>query len=664
MFFDNQLIDYVMSLIKKVIFVTIVYVFSMSCRHEITVKEVVSPTFIDRTEFRQIINKYSVNKRDSLKLKAAFFLVENLPYHYSPSIKIDSLLNVIFNVIESKRQRLYDRRAIGKMADSVFLDATSLGIKEYRLDSKVIDKETIINSIELAFSALESASWKGEISFETFCEYILPYKLNTEPQDDWRNILYKKNRKTLAKDSSLNSIDKFYTYHLTHTYNWLRDTKHWRHIRNNYPINNYSWIKLMSEGDCALRCKLVIYNLRAISIPATFDFIPSWGNSPYAEHSYVGLGNNKKQLPKLIDNTNNLGVLVDNLNTTMTSSLMPIFSLNELPQNLSIQYVKTIPKIYRQTWSPQKEMLDFIEKVPIKEIYTKLIKTNIIDVTSQYLRTTNVEISQNIFRTNRACYLAVFDLSGWKPVAFSTFNIFGRAYFNNIGGNILFMPVVANEGALQSIGNPFIVDNSGKKKELIPNFEQQINMHLIRKYPLFAYSARYVLPFKGAQIQGSMYPDFDEFDNLALITDYPFFEKEIKVENKVRYKYLRIMTTKRQKARLGIFEAFSEGDGKLEKVKGEISRKDGYLQMSFDNPSAISQINIWPRNDRNYVIAGNVYELFYWDSRWKSVGKIKASANYLDYSNIPSGTVYWLHCLTEGREERLFTYVDDAQIWW
>lgn len=86
--------------------------------------------------------------------------------------------------------------------------------------------------------------------------------------------------------------------------------------------------------------------------------------------------------------------------------------------------------------------------------------------------------------------------------------------------------------------------------------------------------------------------------------------------------------------------------------------------FDFGTPKTVTEIRFCPRNDTNGIIPGSEYELFYWDDEWISAGRQLATDYHLNYNNMPSGTMYWLRCHTEGREERIFTYENDIQIWW
>ena len=86
--------------------------------------------------------------------------------------------------------------------------------------------------------------------------------------------------------------------------------------------------------------------------------------------------------------------------------------------------------------------------------------------------------------------------------------------------------------------------------------------------------------------------------------------------------------------------------------------------MDFGQPIKIHTIGFAPRNDDNAINDKDLYELFYWDNTWKSLGKKRTKTDTLIYNNVPSGALLWLQNLTKGKEERPFTYEDSKQIWW
>ncbi len=570
-----------------------------------------------------------------------------------------------------------------KCLDSVYRAKNIFPLRFYTIaDSTYVSKYFLEKNEKLAIWTVEMARWKDEISTETFKEYILPYKLGDELADNWREILCRENQDLLREKPELNNLDSLYRYHMQKTYYSLSSENL---INRFYPVEtNYTWLKISGEGDCSDRCRYVIYHLRAAGIPATYDYIPAWGNRPKARHAYVGLANKKQQLSKLLENRNDTGNLVENLNAANISEFRPFFARNEIPSELTVQYEKTIPKVYRRTWGPQLPMQKIMDGVLPGQLYSKLIKDDIIDVTAQYMKTAGVNIWHTPFDEWKVAYLATFDISGWTPVSFSRFSWLGMARFKDMGKNILYLPMVCRNKKLLPLGNPFILDNDGGTEKLVCNYKKKVRMKLFRKFPLFSYTAAHVVDLKGCIISGSNDSRFESTERLAVIDHYPFFMEKIRINNPNKYRFIKIESPGGKKVRLSYLSCFSDSCGNpiryndIRYLRGELSGQyrnlfdddlssftvGRVLVMDLGIPRQLSEIHLCPRNDTNYIIPGNRYELFYWDQGWHSAGKKIAEDYFLEYGDVPSCTIYWLKCLTGGKEERIFTYENGKQIWW
>ncbi|OGC91495.1 MAG: hypothetical protein A2W25_00525 [candidate division Zixibacteria bacterium RBG_16_53_22] len=68
--------------------------------------------------------------------------------------------------------------------------------------------------------------------------------------------------------------------------------------------------------------------------------------------------------------------------------------------------------------------------------------------------------------------------------------------------------------------------------------------------------------------------------------------------------------------------------------------------------------------DTVFFEPGKEYELFFWDNCWRSLGKLQASGQPLNFASVPSGRLYWLVAEGSNRDERIFTIEDGKQVWW
>ncbi len=58
------------------------------------------------------------------------------------------------------------------------------------------------------------------------------------------------------------------------------------------------------------------------------------------------------------------------------------------------------------------------------------------------------------------------------------------------------------------------------------------------------------------------------------------------------------------------------------------------------------------RTAHNVLVPGDNYQLFYWANEWVSAGIQNAQYNFLEFSDIPAITLYWLRNLDHGEQEQ------------
>ena len=69
---------------KQFLFLLIlVYLFSGCRKNPVLLEEVLAYSGANRPELEKVIAHYARNPEDSLKLRAAVFLIENMPGHYA-----------------------------------------------------------------------------------------------------------------------------------------------------------------------------------------------------------------------------------------------------------------------------------------------------------------------------------------------------------------------------------------------------------------------------------------------------------------------------------------------------------------------------------------------------------------------------------------------------
>ena len=203
----------------------------------------------NRAELEKVLRYY---EGDSLKYRAAVFLIENMPYHFG-----------------------YDRND-RKIADCQTLRA-----------------DYLIENIELAFQVREKA-WNRDLPFADFCRYVLPYRCLYETPSKMRRQLMETylprldslRPKSIAKAARIIHAQ----FHLTFLAGAV--PKHYPSVEEIYQTRT---------GKCDGMLLLSTHILRAVGIPATIDYT-QWSHRDGSHFWGNVLNNNGEFLPYAPEN--------------------------------------------------------------------------------------------------------------------------------------------------------------------------------------------------------------------------------------------------------------------------------------------------------------------------------------------------------------------------
>lgn len=676
-------------------YLLIISILLFSCiRRGESEKNITSFTEFNDTNFKQVKQHFSKHPEDSLKLKAAEFLISYMPYHYSYYGEYIDSVNTVFTT-------LYDNSLnYPKIDDDLIAIQIKEHLSKYRqlitqktviTDDRAISPSYMIDNINLAFEIWNNSMQREQIPFNIFCEHILPYRIHQEQPDNWRSYLYDDYLDIAQKDPCLLHPDSFF-YHVSVKEN---STLRPMDYASKIPFDmNFSQMSQLKAGDCLVNTAYNVFRLRAAGIPATFDLITCWGNSSATEHALVGNALKNKQVPMLITNDNIFGP-AQNKVFAMPRKVDYNFTREDLPNHLYVQHVKTVHKVWRYQWSTDPDILNILITTPHQQIYSPILQPNLIDVSDEYINGSDVAVDLNSLASKyKIVYLAVFDRSSWEPVAYAVPSS-NKAEFYNMGKNIMYLPVVYDDNSCIPINNPFYIDENGTKIEIIgnENFKQQIS--LVRKYPYFSNIAERCYPLKNMRIEASHHKEFKDAKVLYHASSFPHDLTVIETNNTIPYRYIRFRFSDNKELRLCEVNLFHKTDSLRSQIEGKpffdnslnANKIQHKAQRAFDNSyltsfdintskvkwvgldlgdtaKIIDEIHFCPSTDANFIEPECDYELLYWDSGWVSLGVKKALSNRLVFDDVPCNCLFWLHCLTKGKEERIFTYKDGMQIWW
>jgi hypothetical protein len=373
-----------------------------------------------RGELEKAIDHFK-RSGDSLKLKAIYFLVSNMDIHYSENYYwVDSLGNKVsyneldypdfaasiqaFNSLKEKHKKLQPRPVVYKDIDTIQADF-------------------LIDNVERAFESWRANS-TAKISFIDFCEYVLPYRMSTEPLQNWRGA-YISRFNNLSAGTDKGSTD-------TLCLNIGREIKKWfTNIygieENKEPLPLLGSLQLLhrKKGACEDIADLAGLMLRANGYAASIDYIPAWSTAS-------GLHFLNYTYPTKVAKTH-------------FDAAEPAFvdTLSREPA-----------KVVRTTYSRQKEVAArFADTSQIPEGFMR--SQNYKDVTQEYWITQNVQT--RLFPVKGAqpplAFASVFNYLQWRPVWWGRVDN-NTTVFTNMTRGAVYLPMYYLKGRLIPAGWP------------------------------------------------------------------------------------------------------------------------------------------------------------------------------------------------------------------
>jgi hypothetical protein len=664
-----------------------------SCQNKGGITEALSLAGKNEAELKKVLEHYA-SPADSLKLKAAQFLIVNMPGHngyYGNAInKFSNIFSIIDTQTYIRGSLSNDEKAhIGDSVISIYGNP-DLSVPEAIEDNKLVSANYLIVNIDYAFKAWKKAPWCKDVSFNDFCEYILPYRIRSEQVQYWRPAFYRDYTKMAKAAPDVHQIQSVYKYMND---NLNSETNFTVFFNKYFPFTqSISDVIKGKIGGCETTTFYSATAMRSAGLPVSVDYIPHWG-STNSRHYMVHLINRKNK-PELISNENvqqSTWNIVDF--SSEYSESRHKFTKDELPFGMTVQYVKTIPKIYRFNFSSVPELRYLNDNFPKESIAPEFRKINLKDVTDEYIHCGfNMVTLGPGFDNYKQVYLCVFDINGWQPVAVSNITSH-RAIFDKLGFNTVYLSAVYNNGTFIPTSSPFYIDSLNIAREFKPEAHQRQNFKIVRKSPLYSYSAYHTELLKGGRFEGANTADFAKPTVLYSINTYPFYMNEVKVDVNQTFRYLRYVAPAGGgweadniaevqfydnaaskplagdfigKAGISGHEIKKAFDNDMNSFYQNAFNKNGWIGIDLGkhNEKKVTMIRFCPRNDTNCIMPHNTYELFYWDNKWISLGLQTANGYELKYTAMPENCLFWLRCKSGGTEERIFTIENGKQVWW
>lgn len=645
----------------------------------------------NRQEIEKVLQYYT-SPGDSLKYKAAVFLIKNSLYHfgyYSGKFeRYDAVWDSMYARYQYKSfsKHKHTNRVIRKKLFQQILDLCRERLGEVtshdfgaKLDIEELSAEFLIENIEYAFKAWEFP-WSRNYNFEQFCNYILPYRYGNEPLESWRPFYVK--QLAWLPDSVLEKDNSKEAAMLLDV--WLS--------RNAYVVNDFkpfpgglkcsNFMKFPAYRNCYDKAGLCVSCLRAMGIPATVIAFPKWGNN-----------NEGHAIAAFLDHEG------------QWQSIMEISAVGY--RKSFSEY--TVPKIYKMHYDVVQTGLDLAvyQRLPYL-LYSE-------DISANYINTIDidVDIDPRVSKGQKFAFICTFDRPDWQPVFWGEIRK-GKVRFKNMGTGMIYLPVIFKDDKLVPAGSPIKVNKGGdiRKMEISP--AEMITCTFDRKFPT---NDSDIVKSRCEDMIGGRFEcaDNKEFYRSKIMYEIgaiPPYYPEIKKINSVKTKFARYcfpVFTKSQQNGPGQISFYTTRDSSLQRLEGvyfgspgvtqdnlfllfddnilsyvlcspyetsigenrvpEIvlyqgSQADVWVGVEFEKKETITHIGYCVRNDKNGIYPGMTYELLHWENGWKPLGTRTASDSTVTFTNIPGGALLWLRNLDEGEAERICTIEEGQITWW
>ena len=646
------------------ILIIVFALFDISCTNHAEIEDVRNSIFKENPALKYILDMY---KNDSLKYKAALFLIDNLAYYNSPDRESMEYTYSAYDIFSSGK---YTYQQALDSAKIIHGEATSFNNIKWKSDVD-ISAGYFVSNIEWAFKVWQEQPWGKKVSFEQFCEYILPYRIGNEELIPWREKLYYQFMPIIEKHiNDSNIINPTYAAHILLD-SLLKEPFYFTGEMNT-GIRIGPQIVDWRGGSCLDLCDMLVYIYRALGIPCGIEELPLRGN------------NNVPHYWNFIEDENG-----------QTWYFSMFYWWHRLLK--AEVYDDVYGKVFRRRFSLNKEMMDSLHS-STKKIYPTFQYPFFEDVTHLYAASKSLTININkkdfryIPQKNEALYLCMSSRLNWVPIAISFFDG-NNIVFTKCHGGVIYCIAIydSQSNKLIPITSPFKTNKDDDSIFFYSPSQEKEDVILFSKFGMLG--EFYIGRMVNGVFEGSNHPNFHIKDTLFQIKQLPYrLHTIVDIENSKKYRYVRywgpidgygnISEASFYKSRVdsislkgniigakdgesGTHSYYNVFDNNTETSYDHPYSYGGWAGLDFGRKQNIKRISYSPRNRDNFVRKGDCYELFVClYGEWHPFGKQIATSDSLVYKNVPKNTLLLLRNYSRGVAERLFEYKDGKQSFW
>ena len=633
---------------KRIVFYVFTAIVSRACSlYPSNVEQALKLAGDNRAELEKVLEHYRKHREDKLKLQSAYFLIANMPYHFTVhNEQVDSFTAFIKD--KEVREGLW--LAFMREHDQPEWK------KEITPDLAQMTSEYLIRNIDFSFQVWQATPWYKNYSFDNFCEEILPYRVSNEPLEYWKEEYYATFRPVIDSMMYYGDPARAGITLLNHI-----NEQGWKAAWElNIPGISALFLLQYRLGMCKEQADFVSYVMRSVGIPTGIDSYAHTPNKRNQKHFWNYIRNKEGEY-----------------------TFFDFYDAYIEPFNRKSD--RKLGKVYRQYFAPQKESLPikydgkFIPNGALKNIMIK-------DVSIDYFPDTNVSFRiepSYLTGKNDLAFLCTFNDKDWKAIT-CCMPRNGIATFRNVEPDILYQIRLINATKNIPVSKPFILAGNENALFIEADTTELQSMRLIRKFMFPELWPPYTARAVNGKFQGANKADFSDSVTLYTIQKPADLQWDfIQLEHGGKYKYVRYLSAPDGYNNMAEIQFYAEGKRLHGAVIGShdaaanvfdsdplsyfsAREADGaWAGLQLDKAYRIDAIKYIFRNDDNCIREGDTYELVYQSNgKWLSAGIQTADTTLMYFDNVPSRTLYWLRNHTRGVEERPFTYENGQQIWW
>lgn len=404
----------------------------------------------NRGEFEKLF-EYFQRPQDTLKLYAAYFLVANMPGH---GFSINELYDTSGTAVVLDVMAYPDYDSLIRVVESIEAERGELNYRRRELieDLKISKGQELRGEVNYSVTTWTRRPWSKDISFDDFCNYMLPYRASNEPMERWRRTFI--DRYSYIASEMKDTTDPIEAAQIIND-----DLICWFDFDERFYLHptdqGVEEMIANKMGRCEDMANLAIFAMRSNGLAVTSDYTPYWANHSN-NHAWNAL------------------VMPD-------GRAIPFMGCERNPGKYNLPY--QMAKVYRKMFAKQPGTLGAIKDADIK-VPRWLGGKTYRDVTSQYLDVSDptIKLDPKPDRDTRYVYLTVFNSGDWKAIHWA--EVDGeKATFTDMGRQIAYLPMYYSDSTLSPAAYPFVLDSTGEMNMLRPEENDKTQVALLATDP-------------------------------------------------------------------------------------------------------------------------------------------------------------------------------------